>query len=77
MLPFVDEFYLFYTSLRKVLQAHGGYLYGIRKINYANAPSFVVFIGDLYPTIEKDFPADIDSINNTVQNYLFNDKSKR
>ena len=28
------------------------------------------------PLLEKDIPADIDSTNNTVQNYLFHDKSK-
>ncbi|WP_458720903.1 hypothetical protein [Candidatus Nitrosocosmicus sp. R] len=72
----MDEFYLIYTSMIKALQARGGYLYGIRKISYTNAPSHVIFIGELYPTLEKDIPADIDSTNNTVQNYLFHDKSK-
>lgn len=60
----------------KVIQERGGYLYGIRKISYANAPPHTIFIGDLYPTLEKDIPADIDSTNNTVQNYLFHDKSR-
>lgn len=72
----MDEFYLNYTSMIKVLQARGGYLYGIRKISYANAPSHFIFIGDLYPTLEKDIPGDIDSTNNIFQNYLFHDKSK-
>lgn len=72
----MDEFYLIYTSMIKALQARGGYLCGIRKISYANAPLQVIFIGELYPTLEKDIPADIDSTNNTVQNYLFHDKSK-
>ncbi len=60
----------------KVLQERGGYFYGNRKIVYTNTPSHVIFIGDLHPTLEKDIPADIDSTNNTVQNYLFHDKSK-
>ena len=72
----MDEFYLIYTSVIKALQAREGYLYGIRKISYANVPLQVIFIGELYPTLEKDIPADIDSTNNTVQNYLFHDKSK-
>ena len=76
MLPLVDEFYLIYTSVIKALQAREGYLYGIRKISYANAPSHFIFIGDLYPTLEKDIPGDIDSTNNIFQNYLFHDKSK-
>jgi hypothetical protein len=37
---------------------------GIRKIIYTNVSPFVVFIGALYPTLRKDIPADIDSINN-------------
>lgn len=66
MRPFVDEFYLCNTSLREVLQAHGDCLYRIRKIIYNTVQPFVVFIGALYPTLGKDIPADIDSINNRV-----------
>ena len=72
----MDEFYLIYTSMIKVLQERGGYFYGNRKISYTNTPFHVIFIGDLHPTLEKDIPADIDSTNNTVQNYLFHDQSK-
>ncbi len=68
--------FILFTPMIKVLQERGGYFYGNRKISYTNTPSHVIFIGDLHPTLEKDNPADIDLTNNTVQNYLFHDKSK-
>jgi len=74
--PFMDGFYLCNTPLREVLQAHRDYWYGIRKISYFDVPSLEIFIGDLYPTMEKGIPVDPDSINNRVQNVLFHDKSK-
>ena len=72
----MDEFYLIYTPMIKVLQERGGYFYGNRKISYTNTPSHVIFIGDLHPTLEKDIPADIDQqiIRSKIIHSMINQK---
>lgn len=62
--------------MRKVLKAHGGYLYGSGKMSNTCATSLVIFIGYLYSIIEKVIPANVESTINRVQNFLFHDKPR-
>ena len=72
----MEKFHPSKTSMRKVLQADGDYLYGSRKISNTCATSLVIFIGDLYSILEKVIPSRVDSTINRVQNFLFHNKPR-